>query len=40
MRKITELDNEEMKKVLTHELAKEVTKTMNDANYMKFEARI
>ena len=40
MRKITRLENDKMKKILTHELVKEVTRSMNEANFMGFEARI
>lgn len=40
MRKITRLENDKMKKILTHELVNEVTRSMNEANFMGFEARI
>ena len=40
MRRITRLENDKMKKILTHELVNEVTRSMNEANFMGFEARI
>ena len=40
MRRITRLDNDKMKRVMTHELVNEVTRTMNDVNFMSFETRI
>ena len=40
MRKITNLENIQMKKVMTHELVNEITRTMNEVNFAGFEGRV